>query len=49
MLSRYVIQQVLALSDKGIEDAIYDCYSVRISVGVDLAKESAPTPRHCCS
>jgi len=42
MLRMYVAQQVLGLSDEGIEDAIYDSQSVRAFVGVDLAVESAP-------
>lgn len=42
MLRMYVAQQVLGLSDEGIEDAIYDSQSVRAFVGVDLAIESAP-------
>ena len=42
MLRMYVAQQVLGLSDEGIEDAVYDSQSVRRFVGVDLAVESAP-------
>jgi IS5 family transposase len=42
MLRMYIAQQVLGLSDEGIEDAIYDSQSVRAFVGVDLAVESAP-------
>jgi transposase, IS5 family len=42
MLRMYIAQQVLGLSDEGIEDAIYDSQSVRAFVGVDLAIESAP-------
>jgi IS5 family transposase len=42
MLRMYVAQQVLGLSDEGIEDAIYDSQSVRGFVGIDLAVESAP-------
>jgi IS5 family transposase len=42
MLRIYVAQQVLGLSDEGIEDAIYDSQSIRAFVGIDLAIESAP-------
>jgi len=42
MLRMYVAQQVLGLSDEGIEDAVCDSQSVRSFVGVDLAVESAP-------
>ena len=42
MLRMYAAQQVLGLSDEGIEDAIYDSQSVRGFVGIDLATESAP-------
>ena len=42
MLRMYVAQQVLGLSDEGIEDSIYDSQSVRAFVGVDLAVEAAP-------
>ena len=42
MLRMYVAQQVLGLSDEGIEDTVYDSQSVRAFVGVDLSVESAP-------
>ena len=38
----YVIQQILGLSDEGVEDAVYDSQSVRTFVGVDLGRESVP-------
>ena len=44
MLRMYVAQQVLGLSDEGIEDAIYDSQSVRGFVGIDLAVESGRVP-----
>jgi len=42
MLRMYVAQQCFGLSDKGIEDAIYDSQSIRAFVGIDLGRESAP-------
>jgi IS5 family transposase len=36
MLRMYIAQQCLGLSDKGIEDAVYDIGSVRDFVGIDL-------------
>jgi len=42
MLRMYVVQQCFGLSDKGIEDAIYDSQSIRNFVGIDLNRESAP-------
>ena len=42
MLRMYVAQNCFGLSDKGIEDAIYDSQAIRCFVGIDLARESAP-------
>jgi IS5 family transposase len=42
MLRMYVAQQCFGLSDEGIEDALYDCQSIRRFVGIDLAREAAP-------
>ena len=42
MLRMYVAQQCFGLSDKGIEDAIYDSQAIRGFVGIDLNRESAP-------
>ncbi|CDG83666.1 transposase DDE domain protein [Janthinobacterium agaricidamnosum NBRC 102515 = DSM 9628] len=38
----YVAQQCFGLSDEGIEDAVYDSQSIRVFVGIDLGRESAP-------
>lgn len=37
MLRMYLIQNWFSLSDKGVEDAVYDSYSMRSFVGVDLS------------
>ena len=42
MLRVYVAQQCFGLSDKDIEDAIYDSQAIRAFVGIDLGHESAP-------
>jgi IS5 family transposase len=42
MLSMYIAQQRLGLSDEGIEDANYDIQSVRNFVSIDLMHESVP-------
>ena len=42
MLRMYIAQQCFALSDEGIEDAVYDSQALRAFVGVDLSRESAP-------
>ena len=43
MLRMYVAQQCLGLSDAGIEDAVFDSQAIRGVIGIDLARESAPT------
>ena len=40
MLRMYVAQQCFGLSDKGIEDALYDSQSIRAFVGM-YGKEAA--------
>lgn len=42
MLRVYFIQQWYGLSDEGVEDAITDSQALRVFVGIDLARESAP-------
>jgi len=42
MLRMYVAQQCFGLSDEGIEDAIYDSQAIRLFVGIDLSRETAP-------
>lgn len=42
MLRLYVVQQCFALSDEGIEDAVYDSQSIRRFARIDLAHEDAP-------
>ena len=42
MLRMYVAHQCFSLSNKGIEDAIYDSQSIRVFVGIDLGREWAP-------
>jgi IS5 family transposase len=38
----YIAQQCFGLSNKSIEDAIYDSQAIRGFVGIDLARELAP-------
>jgi transposase, IS5 family len=42
MLRLYVVQQCFALSDEGIEDAVYDSQAIRRFAGIDLSREGAP-------
>jgi IS5 family transposase len=42
MLRMYIAQQCFGLSDEAIEDAIYDSQAIRLFVGVDLARDTAP-------
>jgi transposase, IS5 family len=42
MLRLYVVQQCFALSDEGIEDAVYDRQANRRCAGIDLTCEDAP-------
>ena len=42
MLRLYVVQQCFALSDVGIEDAVYDSQAIRRFAGIDLSFEDAP-------
>lgn len=42
MLRMYMAQQCFGLSDRGIEDAICDSQSIRVFVGIDLRRKSAP-------
>lgn len=42
MLRMYIAQNSLALSDEGIEDAIYDSQAVRRFVGIDIGSMRAP-------
>ena len=42
MLRIYIAQQCFSLSDKGIEDALYDSQAIRRFVGIDLNREAAP-------
>lgn len=42
MLRMYVAQQSFGLSDKGMDDALYDSQAIRGFVGIDLSRESAP-------
>jgi len=42
MLRLYVVQHCFALSDEGIEDAVYDSQSIRRFAAIDLAHEDAP-------
>ena len=42
MLRLYVVQQCFALSDEGIEDAVYDSHAIRRFAGIDLSREDAP-------
>lgn len=45
MLRMYVAQQCFGMSDEDIEDAIYDSQAIRVFVGIDLNRESAPDAR----
>ena len=42
MLRMYLLQTWFSLSDEAVEDNIYDSYSMRKFVGVDLLEETAP-------
>ena len=42
MLRMYLVQNWFNLSDEGVEDAIYDSYSIRKFVGIDFFEEDAP-------
>ena len=42
MLRMYLLQCWFNLSDEGVEDAIYDSYSMRKFVGIDFFEEDAP-------
>ena len=42
ILRMYLAQARFNLSDEGIEDAIYDSYSIRKFVGIDFVSEQAP-------
>jgi transposase, IS5 family len=42
MLRLYIVQQCFALSDEGIEDAVYDSQAIRSFVRIDLSRENAP-------
>ena len=42
MLRMYLMQTWFSLSDEGIEDAIYDSYSMRKFLGINFAEEQAP-------
>ena len=38
----YIVQQCFGLSDEGTEDSLYDSQAIRIFVGIDLSRETAP-------
>ena len=42
MLRMFLVQAWFALSDEGVEDAIYDSYAIRKFVGIDFLTEQAP-------
>jgi len=42
MLRIYFLQQWYALSDEGLEDAIYDSQAMRLFVGIDLGADPVP-------
>jgi IS5 family transposase len=42
MLRMYLLQVWFALSDEGVEDAIYDSYAMRSFMGLDFAVEQVP-------
>lgn len=42
MLRIYFLQQWYALSDEGLEDALYDSIAMRAFAGIDLAVEDVP-------
>jgi IS5 family transposase len=42
MLRMYLLQCWFALSDEGIEDAIYDSYALRYFMKIDFLKEQVP-------
>ena len=42
MLRMYLLQIWFTLSDEGVEDAIYDSYTMRKSMGIDFMVEQVP-------
>lgn len=42
MLWMYLLQCWFNLSDDGVEDAIYDSYTMRRFIGIDFFDEDAP-------
>jgi len=42
MLRMYIAQRCFGLSDKGMDDALYDSHAIRRFVGIDLERASAP-------
>ena len=42
MLKALLVQNSFGLSDEGMEDAIYDSHAIRMFVGIDLSRDSAP-------
>jgi transposase, IS5 family len=48
MLRLYVVQHCFALSDEGIEDAVYDSQAIRRSQASISRARTPPIPRPCC-
>jgi len=48
MLRMYLLQNWFALSDEGIEDAIYDSYAFRIFMNLNFMKEQVPDATTLC-
>lgn len=48
MLRMMLLQTWFNLSDEGVEDAIYDSYSMRCFMGIDFANEQAPDATTLC-
>ena len=48
MLRIHFLQQWYALSDPGVEEALYDSQAMRRFVGIDLGSEGAPDETTVC-
>ncbi len=48
MLRVYFMQQWFNLSDPAMEDALYDCESMRRFAGLELSEDAVPDERRSC-
>ena len=47
MLRMYLLQRWFNLSDEGVEDAIYDSYTMRKFMGLCFFEQDSQMPSHC--